>query len=94
MDLLGEEGVEDGLRWFNSHFGMIYCQPHRSYFKSRTEGGVGTCRFLSIWTSGRGVIAREGVTLVEGGRCGDSVWGDLEGVGLSGEGGVKSPVDG
>ena len=33
-------------------------------------GGVGTCRFLSIWTSGRGVIARFGGA-EDGASCGD-----------------------
>jgi len=49
---------------------------------------------LSIWTSGRGVIARDGVMFADGGRRGERVWGVLEGVESRGEGGVKSPGEG
>jgi hypothetical protein len=62
----GEDGVAEGLRWLlpNNHFGIIYCQ--------RREEGRYTCRFLSIWTSGRGVVVLVGVWFVEEGViCGD-----------------------
>lgn len=40
------------------------------------------------------MTAREGVIFEEDWRLGDRVCGVLEGVGLSGDGGVRSPVDG
>src|SRR5579862_557454 len=61
-------------------------EPFRDDLESGWNYGECTCRFLSICTSGRGVMARPGGA--EGGMSGE---GEVEGDFVPGEGGVVVP---
>ena len=98
----GEAGVDELVFRPSNHFGMIYTRDQYGHVESRKrtidKQGVSqenegiTWRFLSIWTSGRGVIVR-GEPLTKGEIKGLLAFGELLFEERSrGDGGVVSPV--